>query len=222
MGSPRSGGSASSGKHVDCGSDGGGSSGELLGTFNADEVDVDLLGHRGGHWCSGWLVCVLGSLLALAGLDGTPGGIGGGAGFHPDSSSTAAESFSAGQLSSGWSVGTVGEGFLTSSTGCSWGWDLEFCLHEGLDCLEIVSTLNHLGLEFSSVCIVGLDLTGEYGSVQSVLSVGDSVLSIADIADQSIKCFLLNIPFTFVSFDLSSECNEIGTAESSGESIFSI
>jgi len=170
MGSPRSGGSASSGKHVDCSSDGRGSGGELLGTLNAGEVDGDLGWHGGGHWCPSWLVRVFGGLDGLAGLDGTPGAVADAiSDVHPNSSSTAAESFSAGLLTSGWSVGTVGECFLTSSTGSSWGWLCELGLQEGLDGLEVGGTLNHLSLQGSSVCVVGLDLACENGGILGFL-----------------------------------------------------
>jgi hypothetical protein len=58
MGSPRTGGSASSGKHVDGGGDGRGSGSELVGTLDAREVDLYGGGHGGGHWCPWALVVV--------------------------------------------------------------------------------------------------------------------------------------------------------------------
>jgi len=165
MGSPRSGGSASSGKHVDCSSDGRGSGGELLGTLNAGEGHADGGGHGSGHWCSWWLVGVGLGFDGLAAFNGPPSSILGLTGCHPDSSSTAAESFSASDsLSSGWSVGTVGEGLLTSGAFGTWCWG-GLTLEECLDCLEIISTLDHLGLELSSVCVVGFDLACKNGGI---------------------------------------------------------
>jgi len=158
MGSPHSGGSVRSGEHVDSSSDGRGSGSKGLGTLNAGEVDCLWGGHRCGEWCPWWLIGVGLVGGSLASFDGTPGGVGSSStstSVHPDSSSTAAESLTAGLSTSGWSPGTVGEGLLTSGALCAW------CGHgllgkEIFDGFEIGVTLVVGSLEGGSVCIVSL------------------------------------------------------------------
>jgi hypothetical protein len=73
-------------------------------------------------------------------------------------------------LTSGWSVGTVGDGFLTSGTLGSWGWlGGHLGLDEGLDGLEVGGTLDHLALEGGSVFIVSGDLAGHDGGIKGIL-----------------------------------------------------
>lgn len=192
MGSPRTGGSASSGKHVDGGGDGRGSSSELFGTFDAREGDVDRGWECGGHWCSGWLVVVAGGGGQLAGFDGTPGGILGSSRGHPDSSSTTAESLGTGLLTSGWSPGTVGEGLLTSGTLCAWGWLLD--VEELLDGLEIGETLHHLLFKSGSVGIVSGNLAGESSLVLGVLGGLEGSLGIDDSLGKGVELIVLGVP----------------------------
>lgn len=167
MDSPLVGGSASSGKHVDCSSDGRGSGGELVGTLDAHEGDRVSGWPGGGHWSPCWLVVICGGSDLLAGFNGHPGCIGGGTdtGGHPDSSSTTAELLTiTGHLTSGWSPGTVGESLLTSSTFSSWS-GLLVLIEQGLDCLEVFGTLDHLLFQGGSVVIISSDLASKDGIV---------------------------------------------------------
>jgi len=196
MDSPLVGGSASSGKHVDCSSDGRGSGGELVGTLDAREGVVLGVGPGGGHWTSWCLVCIGRFSVLLTGFNGHPGGrrsTGTDTGGHPDSSSTTAQALLTGLLTSGWSPGTVGESLLTSSTLRAWSW-LFVVVEQLLDVRESSGTLKHLRFELTSVCIISSDLASKDGIVLCFLGFYQCCQGTANSADQVSEGDVFCIP----------------------------
>lgn len=218
MGSPHEGGSASSGEHEDGSSHGRGSDSESLGTFNACEVDFDLGGRGGGHWCSWWLILVLGGTAWLASLDGPPGGILGGTGLHPDSGSTAAESGNAyALLLSLWSPVTVGEGLLTSGSFVTGHDSGQFGGDERLDGDEILSSLDHGLLEGLSVGIVLGDLAFDSTGGEGLLGLDNIALGGGNTCCLGVEIIVLCLPESLLLGNVVSQCLERSVGEHLGK-----
>lgn len=144
----------------------------------------------------------------MAGLDGTPGGISSDSGLHPDSSSTTAVAIATSTVvTSGFSEGTVGESLLTSGTNGTW-LRSRHVLEEFLNGFEIGLSGCEGGIESLLVC-VELGRLAKYGSSsESLLLLGEILLSSENIADGSVEESLLSIPILGLVEDFLSELLE--------------
>jgi hypothetical protein len=93
---------------------------------------------------------------------------------------------------------------------------------ESLDGFEVVGTLDHLGFEFSSVCVVGCDLASENGGVLGIFSLLMSLLCGFGISDETGENVLLSSPSICVLFNSCSEIGKDYTIEGSGEIVFGL
>lgn len=147
----------------------------------------------------------------MTGLDGTPGGLLGHSGGHPDSSSTAAVSCSAnlGRISL-LSEGTVGESLLTSSTNGAWSWG-GLSLEESLNLAEVSGSECDGGIESGLILIECLALACN-SLVGEILCGNDQCkLSGGDLLDGGIEESLLSIPESGLLDNFGSEFSEGGT-----------
>lgn len=155
MDSPRGGGSASSGKHVESGGGGSGSCGKLFGSLNACNGGcLNLAWHRSCQWLPWWLPLVGGNVCLLAGLDDSESyfifghttstcqwNLGGSAAQQCSLLGIAYLTWF-GVNRSLWSEGTVGEGLLTSGADVTSFWFSGFVRgEEFLDGIKIRCSL---------------------------------------------------------------------------------